>query len=133
MPEVPTAEPDVSPAVGWQTHDADGWPVLPPTLLTIHRASPRDEQSRQVVCSLDGQHVTDLLYGQSCTVEILPGEHTLHVHNTLMWRTARFEAVPGGHVHFCVVNHAPPGFHILLLIIGVAPLLLTLERGVPAG
>jgi hypothetical protein len=29
--------------------DQEGFPVLPPTLLTIHRTSPRDEQSRQIV------------------------------------------------------------------------------------
>ena len=101
------------------------------TLLTIHRESPRDEQSRQVVCALDGRHVADLLYGQRCTIGIAPGEHHLKVHNTLMWRRARFEALPGHHVRFTVANHAPPGFHALLLVIGVAPLILSLQRGAP--
>ena len=120
--------PAVDP--GWVTRDQDGWPLLPPTLLTIERTSPRDERSRQVVCKLDGKHVTDLLYGQACTIEILPGAHELRLHNTLMWRRLTFTASPGGHVHVSVVNRAPLGFYALLLVIGVAPLILEVERTV---
>ena len=117
-PPVPTPAPE------WGSTDAHGWPLLPPTLLTLHRTSPRDEGSRQVVCKLDGAWVTDLLYGQEHTLEILPGTHELRLHNTLMWRTVRFRVQPGGHAHFTVVNRAPAGFYPLLLIIGVAPLVL---------
>ena len=45
--------------------DADGWPVLKPTLLTIHRTSPEDVKTRQVIMSLDGQKIATLLYGQA--------------------------------------------------------------------
>lgn len=117
-----------TPASAWQRTDAEGWPLLPPTLLTLHRTSPRDERSRQVVCKLDGAWVTDLLYGQEHTLEILPGTHELRLHNTLMWRTVRFTVRPGGHARFVVVNRAPAGFHALLLIIGVAPLVLEVRQ-----
>lgn len=114
----PAAAPD------WVRTDEHGWPVVPPTLITLHRTSPRDEGSRQVVCRLDGRWVADLLYGQACTVEVPPGTHELRVHNTLMWRTCRVTVAPGGHAHVELVNRAPAGFYALLLILGVAPLVL---------
>ena len=107
------------------------WPILPPTLLTVHRTSPDDEQSRQIVWRLDGTKVSELLFGQAHTVEIAPGPHTLFVHNTLMWRSVGFEAPPGEHVHFTVANRAGRSYYLLLFVIGVAPLYLTLERGAP--
>lgn len=119
---VPAAAPE------WRSTDAHGWPLLPPTLLTVHRTSPRDEGSRQVVCRLDGVWITDLLFGDEHTVEVLPGDHELRLHNTLMWRTVRFTVAPGGHARFAVVNRAPAGFYALLLIIGVAPLLLEVQQ-----
>lgn len=124
-------EPQLAPGRRSAAWRDDPWPAIPPTLVTIHRRSPRDEGSRQVVCKLDGQLVGELLFGQSHTVETWPGEHELFVHNTLMWRRVRFEVAPGGHVHFTVVNRAPAGFYFLLLTIGVAPLILSVERGAP--
>jgi hypothetical protein len=109
------------------------WPILPPTLLTVHRTSPADEQSRQIVVRLDGKKVVELLYGETLTIEIAPGPHTLLVHNTLMWRSVTFDAAPGGHVHFTVANRAGRSYYVLLLIIGVAPLYLMVERGAPGG
>ncbi len=57
--------------------DQDGFPVLPPTLLTIHRTSPRDEQTRQIVCALDGKRFGQVLFGERLTIEILPGSPLL--------------------------------------------------------
>ena len=51
------------------TVDRDGFPILPPTLLTIHRTSPRDEQTRQIVCALDGKRFGQVLFGERLTVE----------------------------------------------------------------
>lgn len=121
--------PPPGPATEWLRTDEEGWPLLPPTLLTIVRTSTRDERSRQIVCRLNGAHVAELLYGQECTMEIPPGRHELKVHNTLMWRTLAFTAAPGSHVRFTVVNRAPMGFYALLFLIGVAPLILEVERG----
>ena len=81
--------------------DETGWPLVPPTLLTIHRTSLRDERSRQIVCKLDGEWVADLLYGHTRTCEIAPGRHTLRIHNTLIWKTLIFDAAPGSHMHVC--------------------------------
>jgi hypothetical protein len=111
--------------------DADGWPVLKPTLLTIHRTSPEDVKTRQVIMSLDGQKIATLLYGQSVTREIPPGPHALRANNTLVWRTVKFDAEPGAEIHYHCVNRAPQSLYFMLFIFGVAPLYVTLERGAP--
>ena len=113
--------------------DQDGFPILPPTLLTIHRTSPRDEQSRQIVCALDGKRFGQVLFGQRLTTEILPGRHALRVHNTLVWKTAEFGAEPGEHVHFTVWNRAwGEGHYVLIVFVGWSPLGVGLVRGTPA-
>jgi hypothetical protein len=53
------------------------------------------------------------------------------VHNTLHWRTIAFDALPGEHVHFTVLNRNTRWYYPLLLVIGVAPLYLEVQRGVP--
>jgi hypothetical protein len=112
--------------------DREGWPILPPTLLTLHRTHGADEGTRQIVASLDGQRLCQLLYGQRCTREILPGRHTLRVHNTLFWKTVAFDVEPGGHVHFTVWNRSwGAAFYFYLMFVGPAPLLLGVARGSP--
>jgi hypothetical protein len=111
--------------------DTDGWPVLRPTLLTIHRTSPEDVKTRQVIMSLNGKKIGTLLYGQSLTREIPPGRHALRANNTLVWRTVEFDAEPGAEIHYNCVNRAPQSLYFMLLLFGVAPLYVTLERGVP--
>ena len=113
--------------------DRDGFPILPPTLLTIHRTSPRDEQTRQIVCALDGRRFGQVLFGERLTIEIPPGRHALRIHNTLVWKTAEFGAQPGEHVHFTVWNRGWGGPHYLLIVlVGWSPLGVGLARGTPA-
>jgi hypothetical protein len=111
--------------------DEEGWPVLKPTLLTVHRTSPEDVKTRQVIFSLDGKKIGQLLYGQSLTREIPPGRHSLRANNTLVWRTVEFDAEPGAESHYRCVNRAPESLYFMLFIFGVAPLYVTLERGAP--
>jgi hypothetical protein len=112
--------------------DQDGFPILEPTLLTIHRTSPRDEQTRQIVCALDGRRFGQVLFGQRLTIEIPPGRHALRVHNTLVWKTAEFVAGPGEHLHFTVWNRAwGEGHYVLIVLIGWSPLGVGLARGTP--
>jgi len=113
--------------------DQDGFPILPPTLLTIHRTSPRDEQSRQIICALDGKRFGQVLFGERLTIEIPPGRHALRIHNTLVWKTAEFAAEPGEHVHFTVWNRAWGEAHYLLIVfVGWSPLGVGLARGRPS-
>ena len=124
-----------APAVGdlpAARRDDDGWPILPPTRLTIHRTSPLDAKDRQIIMSLDGRKVATLLYGQTFSCEILPGPHTLRANNTLVWKTVRFDAAPGADVHYTCTNRAPGSLLYLLFVFGVGPMYVTLRPGAPA-
>ena len=43
------------------------------TRLTIHRTSEQDVKERQVIFSLDGERIAELLHGQTFTCAIAPG------------------------------------------------------------
>jgi len=101
------------------------------TQLTIHRTSDQDVKERQVIFSLDGKRITELLYGQTFTCEIPPGVHRLRAYNTLVWQTVEFLAPAGTHVHFTCINYAPRGMIYVLGIFGVGPLLVALKPGLP--
>ena len=105
-----------------------------PGQLTIHRTSGEDEQSRQILCSIDGTYVGQLLYGGTLTRTIAAGDRTLTVNNTLVWKTVRFHVEPGDHVHFTVWNRAWGGslMRMLLVFFGAAPLAVSVRRGLPA-
>jgi len=101
------------------------------TRLTIHRTSEQDVQQRQVIFSLDGKKIVELLYGQTFTCEIPPGPHRLRANNTLVWKTVAFLAPAGTHVHFTCINYAPRGLIYMLAIFGVSPLFVALKPGLP--
>jgi hypothetical protein len=101
------------------------------TRLTIHRTSEQDIQQRQVIFSLDGQRIVQLLYGETFTCEILPGTHKLRANNTLVWKTVEFLAPAGTHVHFTCINYAPRGLIYMVAIFGVSPLFVALKPGLP--
>ncbi len=101
------------------------------TRLTIHRTSDQDVKERQVIFSLDGKRITELLYGQTFMCEIPPGVHRLRAYNTLVWKTVEFLAPAGTHVHFTCINYAPRGMIYVLGIFGVGPLLVALKPGLP--
>jgi hypothetical protein len=100
----------------------------PPARLLITRRSERDVKQRQIFISMDGQRVGDLVFGESISREMPAGEHYVRIHNTLFWKTIHFDAAPGETVHFETVNYSGKGFLHFVLIIGVAPLFLAVER-----
>jgi hypothetical protein len=101
--------------------------------LTIHRTAGWDEQSRQVICSVDGTYIGQLLYGQTLTREIPPGRHLLKANNTLVWKSVPFEAAAGQHVQFTVWNEPMGGWlmKILFIFVGAAALKLGVVPGPP--
>jgi len=107
-----------------QTTTAD----LEPARLLVTRSSERDVKNRQIFASLDGESIGDILFGEKIDKAIPPGPHYVRFHNTLFWKTIDFEAKPGETVHFETVNYAGRGFLHIVLIIGVAPLFLAVER-----
>jgi len=101
--------------------------------LTVHRTAAWDEQSRQILCSIDGAYVGQLLYGQTLTREITAGSHTLKANNTLVWKTVPFEAAAGQHVQFTVWNEPMGGWftRLLFIFVGAAALRLGISPGPP--
>jgi hypothetical protein len=109
-------------------------PPEPPARLTVHRTAEWDEQSRQILLSVDGVHVGQLLYGQTLTREIPAGAHTIKANNTLVWKTVPFDAAPGQDVHFTVWNQTMGGWlmRLLFIFVGAAALKLGIAPGPPA-
>jgi hypothetical protein len=50
------------------------------------------------------------------------------VHNTLFWKTYDLVLQPGEHARFVAANRAGWGSFGFLMVLGAAPLYLTLER-----
>jgi hypothetical protein len=111
--------------------DADYWQQvydMKPAILTITRTDRADVQQRQVIVSLDGQRLGDLLYGQVLTQEIPPGPHRLRISNTLFWKTFRIVAKPGEQIRFEAINRAGRLTYPLMVVMGAGPLYLTVRR-----
>ena len=130
MPDILTTDPELALAELLGPTD-DAPEALRPTRLTIHRTSEQDCKDRQVIFSLDGKRITQLLFGQTFTLDIEPGTHRLRANNTLVWKTVEFLAPAGAHVHFTCINYAPTGMLYMLAMFGVAPLLVALKPGLP--
>jgi hypothetical protein len=130
MPETSTQDPELALAalLGDDGPLAD---EIRPTRLTIHRTSLEDCRDRQVIFSLDGERMGQLLYGQTLTRDIEPGTHRLRANNTLVWKTVEFLAPAGAHVHFTCINYAPKGMLYMLAMFGVSPLFVALKPGLP--
>jgi hypothetical protein len=99
-----------------------------PTSVTITRTSEEDWKSRQLVVSIDGKRVGELLWGDSLMYELAAGPHTLHVHNTLVWRTVRFVLAPGEQIFYEAINRAGASTYFLLPVFGIGPLYVTIRR-----
>ena len=96
--------------------------------VTIARTSPADVGQRQVIVSIDGGPRKTLIFGESASFEIAPGDHALKANNTLVWKTVPFSAAPGEHVQFEIANCATRFTLGFLSVIGVAPLYLRIEK-----
>jgi hypothetical protein len=106
-------------------------PVRPdqtPASLTVTRTSEQDFKQRQLIVWLDGERLATLLFGDSITRDLPPGQHRLRVSNTLVWKTAEFTLKPGEQAYFEVINRAGSATYPMLLIFGVGPLYVTVNR-----
>jgi hypothetical protein len=111
--------------------DADYWQQIydmKPAMLTVTRTDPADVKQRQLIISLDGQRLGQLMFGESLTHEMLPGPHRVRISNTLFWKTISFVAKPGDEVRFETVNRAGRLTYPLMVVMGVGPLYLTVRR-----
>jgi len=132
---VPTITPGVTDdrGVGLKTEldDVEYWERvwrLHPSSVTIARTHTSDVGLRQLVITLDGERLGDLLFGESIQRDVAPGPHRLRVSNTLVWKTLEFDVKPGEQVRFDAINRAGKLTYPLLFIFGAAPLYVTVKR-----
>ena len=99
-----------------------------PSSVTIARTANHDVRQRQLVITLDGERLGDLMFGESIERDVTPGPHTLRVSNTLVWKTLEFDVKPGEQVRFEAINRAGRLTYPLLALLGAAPLYVTVRR-----
>ena len=98
------------------------------SVVTISRAHPSDCGQRQVIARLALSPRITLVYGESFTREVTPGQHHLRVHNTLFWKNVRFAIEPGEHLEFVIINGAKWWTYGIVGLLGSAPLFHTVQR-----
>jgi hypothetical protein len=97
-------------------------------VVTLSRQHPSDCGHRQVFAKIDGKASVALVFGESFTQEVAPGNHHLRVHNTLFWKNIRFTIEPGEHLEFVIINRAKWWTFGMVGYLGSAPLFLTVQR-----
>ena len=96
--------------------------------ITVSRQSPDDAGIREIFVSVDSEQIAILKNGEAVTHDLPAGPHRIRVHNTLFWKTHALVLQPGEHARFMATNRAGWGSFGLLIMLGAAPLYLTLER-----
>jgi hypothetical protein len=99
-----------------------------PSSVTIARTHASDVKHRQLVITLDGDCLGDLLFGESIQRDVAPGRHRLRVSNTLVWKTVEFDVKPGEQVRFEAINRAGKLTYPMMVILGIGPLYVTVKR-----
>ena len=96
--------------------------------ITVSRQSPGDAGIREIFVSVDSEEIAILKNGEAITHDLPAGPHKIRVHNTLFWKTHDLVLQPGEHARFTAANRAGWGSFGLLMVLGAAPVYLTLER-----
>jgi hypothetical protein len=99
-----------------------------PASVTVTRTSQQDFKSRQLIVWIDGERVADLLWGDSITRLVEPGPHRIRVSNTLVWKTVEFTVHPAEQAYFEAINRPGWGSLPMLVVLGVGPLFVRLQR-----
>lgn len=99
-----------------------------PGRITISRTSEEDIKQRQVIVTLDGQRVGELMAGDDISRVVEPGHHHLKVDNTWNWKNLDFTVAPGEHVRFQTVNRGGRFTWFLVGTLGVGPMYVSVER-----
>jgi len=114
-----------------KTEDIEYWERLwqmHPASVTIMRTHQTDFGDRQLVITLDGEKLGNLMFGESISRDVAVGEHRLRVSNTLVWKTLTFDVKPGEQVRFEAINRAGKLTYPMMVILGAGPLYLTVRR-----
>lgn len=101
---------------------------MPQTTLTVARDSPRDLKFRGIDILLDGKFVGGLTYGNSLSISIDPGVHSLTATNRLKSKSVEFEARPGETLQFQTVGVALGGIWAMMAMLGTVAYRVELAR-----
>ena len=96
--------------------------------VTIRRDHADDVRQRQIYARVDDGPTHTLRFGDTVTVDLEPGDHTLKSNNTLHWKTVPFRVEPGEHAEFVLINKAGALAFSFLALLGVGPLKLVIEK-----
>ena len=101
---------------------------MDPSSVTIARTHQSDFRQRQLIITLDGECLGDLMFGDAISRDVAPGPHTLRVSNTLVWKTVTFDVKPGEKVRFEAINRPGKLTYPMLVLFGAGPLYVTIQR-----
>lgn len=99
-----------------------------PATLTVNRNSPDDAQQREIIITLDGENIAELMFGQSISRDISVGSHTLLADNTWNKQSATFAIAENESIVFLAKNSSSRFAEFLLMIFGAGPLRVSLQR-----
>lgn len=99
----------------------------PQARVTVSRTLERDMGIREVRIWLDDVLIATLKHKQSVTLDVVPGQHMVRAHNTLVGKSIDFELQPGEHARFTTSNRSGCGTALIFLL-GAGPIYLSLER-----
>jgi hypothetical protein len=99
-----------------------------PASLIVDRNSPDDAQQRQIIVSLNGEAIAELLFGESVSREIPAGTHTLLVDNTWNRKSLAFAAAENEKISFVTKSRSSRFSEFLLMLVGAGPLKVFLTR-----
>ena len=109
-------------------HARSAYTLRVPATLTVDRNSPDDAQQRQIIVSLDGEPIAELMFGDSVTREIPAGPHTLLVDNTWNRKSIDFTASQNEKIAFLAKSRSSRFAEFLLMFFGAGPLKVFLTR-----
>jgi hypothetical protein len=99
-----------------------------PASLTVDRNAPDDAQQRQIIVSLDGEPIAELMFGESVSREIPAGAHKLLVDNTWSRKSLAFTALESEKISFVTASRSSRFSEFLLMFFGAGPLKVFLTR-----
>jgi hypothetical protein len=95
--------------------------------ITIVRNSPDDTQTRQIKIFLDGENQGELMFGDSVTLNVSVGTHTIRVDNTWNRKELIIEIQAGDSLRFLIKSAAGKFAWFLLGFLGAGPMQVSIE------
>ncbi len=89
--------------------------------IRVVRNEPNDIKIRDVKVFVDGEHMVDLLYGQTSEKQVEPGLRELLFDNTLIKKRLAVKVQPNRRVVIATANVAGGCMGVFITILGVGP------------